>query len=117
MNFEARVARAIALGAVVLGLHGSDRGGQEPSVSESQPGLTQSGGDLVCPPGKTEVYTRPRSGRGARAVYREPTRVLERLKADLRLLRTDDPRVGSMPLENKIKMLAEDFLPDEKICR
>jgi len=115
MNFETRLARAIALGSIVLGLHGSDR--KQPSVLENQPGLTQSGGNLLCPPGKTEVYTRPRVSRGARAVYRNPTTVFDRTRADLRLLRTADPRVESILLSDKIKMLAEDFLPDEKICR
>lgn len=116
MNFEAKLARAVALGAMILGLHGSDRA-QQPPVSESQPGLTQSGRDLPCPPGKIEVYTRPKSGQGARAVYRKPTTVFDRTRADLYLLRSTDPRVESMPLESKIKMLVDDLLPDEKICR
>ena len=71
----------------------------------------------MCPPDKTEVYTRPKSGQGARAVYRNPTTVFSRIRADLHLLRSTDPRVESMPLENKVKMQAGDFLPDEKICR
>lgn len=108
MSFEAKLARfmdkttrTVALGAIALSLHSSDK--QLPSVSQGSP---------ECAPGEEIFYARPDHG-GARAVSKEPTTLYQRMGNELRLLQGGRGKLDMDELERVVDL----FRSDEKVCR